>query len=164
MSYKVSGAIGFGIGGLIAGFAGDYMILAFIFFGLFGSAVLSLPARDIKLTIRSSLFGAIGFFLGFTVPMFVVLGILDLGLTFVGLIMGFFAGSLLGYAYKNMQPFIYAGMIGFGIWGLLIDILRPYYTTIHPAIIMMIASAIAGTILGYAAKQSEHGDNSHDSH
>jgi len=159
VSYKLYGAIGFGIGGLIAGLAGDYMILAFIFFGLIGSASLSIPARDIKLTLLSSALGAIGFFFGFTIPMFVVLGVLDLGLPFVGLIMGFFGGGLLGYAYKNMQVFLVAGMIGFGIWGFLIDILRPYYTAIHPAIVMMIASALAGAILGYAAdaaKRTEH--------
>lgn len=159
MSYKVCGAIGFGFGGLIAGLSGDFMIIAFIIFGLVGSAVLSLPARDKRLTIRSSFLGAIGFFIGFTVPMFVVLGVLDLGLTFVGLIMGFFGGSLLGYAYKNMPPFIVAGMIGFGIWGFLIDILRPYYTTIHPALVMMAASALAGAILGCAAKATNQTEN-----
>ncbi|MEH7885357.1 hypothetical protein V7654_13680 [Bacillus sp. JJ1609] len=159
MSYKLYGAIGFGVGGLIAGLAGDYMILAFIFFGLIGSAVLSIPARDIKLTILSSLLGAIGFFFGFTIPMFVVLGVLDLGLPFVGLIMGFFGGGLLGYAYKNIQVFIVAGMIGFGIWGFFIDILRPFYTAIHPAIVMMIASALAGAILGYAANTAKRADH-----
>lgn len=159
VSYKLYGAIGFGIGGLMAGLAGDYMILAFIFFGMIGSAFLSIPVRDLKFTILSSLLGAIGFFFGFTIPMFVVLGVLDLGLLFVGLIMGFFGGGLLGYAYKNIQMFIVAGMIGFGIWGFLIDILRPFYTVIHPAIVMMIASALAGAILGYAANTAKRAEN-----
>lgn len=152
MSYKICGAIGFGIGGLIAGLAGDYMVFAFIFFGLIGSAFLSLPARDMKLSVHSSILGAAGFFIGFTVPMFVVLGILDLGMPFVGLIMGFFGGGMLGIAYKNLKAFIIAGMIGFGIWGLLLDFLRTF--TLPPSIVLVIASALAGAFLGYAASLS----------
>ena len=98
-----------------------------------------------------SIMGAIGFFVGFTIPMFVSLSLFDLGFPLIGIIMGLFGGALLGTIYRNIKGFILWGMIGFGIWGLLIDVFRPFYETIHPAIVMMVASGIAGALLGHAA-------------
>lgn len=66
MNIRYLGALGFGIGGLIVGLSGDYFIFAIFFMGLIGSAMLSIPGRSMKLTILTTLLGALGFVIGFT--------------------------------------------------------------------------------------------------
>ena len=44
MSYKLYGTLGFAIGGLLVGLAGDYMLFSLIFMGLIGSVFLTIPA------------------------------------------------------------------------------------------------------------------------
>ncbi|MGI8386220.1 hypothetical protein [Robertmurraya sp. P23] len=151
MNVRYLGALGFGIGGLVVGLSGDYFIFAIFFMGLIGSAMLSIPARSIKFTILTSLLGAFGFVIGFTIPMFISMSIFDLSLPIVGVIMGLISGALLGIIFKNIKSFSLYGMIGFGLWGLLINIFRPIYDNIPPALITLIASAVAGIMLGHAA-------------
>ena len=61
---KIYGTLGFSIGGLIVGLAGDYMLFALIFMGLIGSIFLTIPAHSLKLTILTAILGSIGFFVG----------------------------------------------------------------------------------------------------
>ena len=99
MSYKVYGTLGFAIGGFIVGLAGDYMLIALIFMGLIGSIFLTIPARDLKLTILTAILGSIGFLVGSWVPFFITMVIFDIGVAGVGILMGLVAGTMIGLLF-----------------------------------------------------------------
>ena len=65
MAYLIYGSLGFGLGGFISGlFWNDNMGFSLFLMGAIGSTILSLPSRNHKLTILSSLLGGGGFFIG----------------------------------------------------------------------------------------------------
>ena len=151
MSYKFYGTLGFAIGGLLAGLAGDFMLFVLIIMGLIGSIFLTIPARSLKLTVRTAILGSIGFFVGSWIPFFITMTIFDIGVTGVGLLMGLIAGTLIGIAFRNVKVFLLWGTIGFTIWGLLVSIFAP----LMPALVMTIASGIGGYFLGLAASKAK---------
>ncbi len=157
MSYKLFGALGFGLGGIIVGLAGDYMIFAYILMGALGSAFLTIPARNLKLTLLASLIGGLSFFIGFTIPMFVFMVMVEppFKYLFLGLIMGLFTGATLGFAFRNIKVFALWGMAGFGLsYGtsfMLLEFLRPIFPDFFQVIVMILAGAIGGAFLGHAA-------------
>ncbi|WP_066304680.1 hypothetical protein [Bacillus sp. FJAT-29814] len=161
MSYKLYGAIGFGLGGLIAGIAGDYMVQAFLLSGFLGSAFLTIPARNIKLTVMAGIFGGIGFFIGFAVPIFVFLTFFELPLKylFIGLFLGLTVGLLIGIVFRNIKDFMVWGTVGFGLsWWIAFSMLewfRAALPGIFSGVVMMIACAIGGACLGHAASKSK---------
>jgi hypothetical protein len=150
MSYKIYGTLGFAIGGLIVGLAGDYMLFALIFMGLIGSVFLTIPARSLKLTILTAILGSMGFFLGSWVPFFITMSIFDIGVTGVGLLMGLIAGTMIGIAFRNVKIFILWGTIGFTIWGLLMTAFAP----LMPFLVSTIACGVGGYFLGLAASKT----------
>ena len=109
MSYKLYGTLGFAIGGFIVGLAGDYMLFALIFMGLIGSVFLTIPARNLKLTILTAILGSIGFLVGSWVPFFITMVIFDIGVTGVGILMGLVAGTMIGIAFRNVKVFLLWG-------------------------------------------------------
>lgn len=157
MSYKFLGALGFGLGGIIVALAGDYMIFAYLLMGALGSAFLTIPARNLKLTILSSLIGGLSFFIGFSIPMFFFMVIVEppFKYFFLGLIMGLFAGAMLGFAFRNIKVFALWGMVGFGLsYGIsfmLLEVLRPIFPDFFQVIVLLLAGAIGGAFLGHAA-------------
>lgn len=162
MSYRVYGALGFGLGGLIVGFSGDYMIFSFIIMGAIGSAFLTIPAKNTKLTFLASILGGIGFFIGFTIPMFISMTIYELPFQFlfIGLFMGLIGGFMLGIGFKNIKDFLLFSTIGFGIsFGLgfgLMELWRTLFPNLFSVIVMMFAGAIGGAFLGHAAFLSKN--------
>jgi hypothetical protein len=161
MSYKLYGAIGFGLGGLIAGLAGDYMVHAFLLLGFLGSAVLTIPARSLKLTLLAGISGGIGFLIGFAVPIFVFLTFFELPqkYLFIGLFMGLVSGLLLGIVFRNIKDFVIWGTLGFGLswWAAfgMMEWFRDALPQLFSGVVMMIACAIGGACLGHAASKSQ---------
>jgi hypothetical protein len=150
MSYKIYGTLGFAIGGLIVGLAGDYMQFAFIFMGLIGSVFLTIPARSLKLTILTAILGSIGFFVSSRVLFSIAMSIFDIGVTGVGLLMGLIAGTMIGIAFRNVKIFILWGTIGFTIWGLLMTAFAP----LMPFLVSTISCGVGGYFLGLAASKT----------
>lgn len=161
MSYRVYGAIGFGLGGFIAGFGGDYMVQSFLLLGFLGSAFLAIPTRSPRLILLAGILGGIGFFIGFAVPIFVFLTFFELPFKylFIGLFMGFTGGLLLGVVFRNFKDFVLWGTIGFGLsWSIAFSMMewfRGTFPMVFSGIIMMIACAIGGGFLGHAASKSK---------
>ena len=156
MSYKLYATLGFSIGGFIVGLAGDHMLFALVFMGLIGSIFLTIPARNLKLTILTTVLGGIGFLVGSWVPFFITMVIFDIGVTGIGLLMGLVAGTMIGIAFRNVKAFILWGTIGFTIWGLLMTAFAP----LMPALVSTIACGIGGYFLGHAdSKTMENKSN-----
>lgn len=161
MSYRAFGTLGFGLGGVIVGLSGDYMIYSFIIMGLLGGAFLTIPARDLKLTLLSAVLGAVGFFIGFAVPMFFILTTFEPPFPYLltGIFMGLVGGLLLGIPFRSIKNFIIFGVIGFGIgFGLTFEVrelFRSVSPTLFPVILMVIVGIIGGGFLGQAATMAK---------
>ena len=115
-------AIGFGFGGVIAGFSGDLMFLGFLLMGLIGSATYGYSEgyKAAKSLIKTALFGGIGFFLGFNIPLFVMLTLWEPPMKFLltGLFGGGLGGIMIGLSIKNPATAVklgISGAIGFGL-------------------------------------------------
>ncbi len=166
MSYRFYGALGFGLGGIIVGLSGDFMIFAFFLMGVLGSAFLTIPAHDLGLTLRSSILGGTGLFVGFMFPLFVFITIYEPSLPpffyglIMGIIIGLIEGLLLGIAFRSIKYFMILGTIGFGIsLGLgmgLREVLRPIFPAFFIIIVMVIAGGIGGLFLGQAASLAKN--------
>lgn len=66
-------SLGFGLGGLIAGYSGDFLFLGFVLIGLLGGGALGYSLGLSKLSvIKIALYGGTGFFLGFMIPLFII--------------------------------------------------------------------------------------------
>lgn len=153
MSYRFYGALGFGIGGFIVGLSGDYMVFAFLLMGMLGSAFLTIPAKDVKLTVISSAFGGVGFFIGFAIPLFIDLTIYEFPFTFIvtGLFLGAIVGLLLGILFKSIKKFMSFGIIGCVISFGIIEFLVPSLPSFYQVIAMTVVGVIIGLFLGRAA-------------
>ena len=120
--FVIFGAVGFGIGGAIAGASGDAMLLSFFAMGALGGASLGLAVGDKRSIATLALTGALGFGIGFLVAFAIVLLVWDpFGNGFIGAVGGLLGGVSLGVAFRTWRrivPLAVVGAIGFGIgWG-----------------------------------------------
>lgn len=162
MRFVVSGAVGFGIGGAIAGASGDAMLLGFVVMGALGGASLGLAASDKRSTATLALTGALGFGIGFLVGFAIVLLVWDpFGNWFIGAVGGLLGGASLGVAFRTWRRIVLlavVGTLGFGIgWGAVDVLSQPLVEpgasgiTLWWAILFMtIENAIGGASLGVA--------------
>jgi len=97
VNVRYLGALGFGIGGLVVGLSGDYIIFAIFFMGLFGSAILSIPVQSVRCTILTSLLGAFGFAIGLLINIFRPIND-NIPPALIALIASAVVGILLGHA------------------------------------------------------------------
>ncbi len=165
MRFIVFGAVGFGIGGAIAGAFGDAMLLGFFVMGALGGASLKLAAGDKRGIAAPALAGALGFGTGFLVAFAIVLLVWDpFGDWFIGAGGGGLGGASLGVGLRTwgrVVPLAVAGALGFGVgWGAVDVLSRPLVEpgasgiTLWWAILFMniegaIGGALVGATLGY---------------
>jgi len=89
MRFIIFGAVGFGIGGAIAGASGDAMLLGFIAMGALGGASLGLAVGDKRSILTLALTGTSGFGLGLVIAFAMVLLVWDpSGNWFIGTVGG----------------------------------------------------------------------------
>ncbi len=168
MRFVVFGAVGFGIGGAIAGASGDAMLLGFFAMGALGGASLGVAAKDKRSIVTLALTGALGFGLGFLVAFAIVLLIWDpFGNWFIGAVGGGLGGASLGVGlrtWRRIVPLTVVGALGFGIGSGAVDVLsQPMMEpgasgiTFWWAILFMtIEGFIGGASLGAALGYLEH--------
>jgi hypothetical protein len=162
MTYKIYGALGFGLGGFVSGLIwNDRIGLSLFLMGAIGSAILSLPARSLKLTIFSSIMGGSGFFVGIFPGIAVTLFFEATWVSLiVGLFIGLIAGTFLGIVYGDIRAFVLLGTFGFGIsFGLSIllwEVLPSLSPTFIPGTVNMIGGGIGGVFFGKAALSTKN--------
>lgn len=162
MRFVIFGAVGFGIGGALAGTSGDAMLLGFFVMGALGGASLGLAVGDKQSIVTLALTGALGFGLGFVIAFAIVLLVWDPpGNWFIGAVGGLFGGASLGVGHRSWRPIVPLAVVGalsFGIgWGAVDALSQPlaepgasgvtFWWTI---LFMAIEGAIGGTLLGAA--------------
>ncbi len=162
MRFLIFGAVGFGVGGAIAGAFGDALLLGFPAMGALGGASLGLAADDRRSIATLALTGALGFGVGFLVAFAIVLLVGDpFGNWFIGAVGGLLGGASLGVAFKASRTIVslaVAGAIGFGVgWGAVDLMSQPLMEPGAPGIafwwailFMTIEGAIGGASLGAA--------------
>jgi hypothetical protein len=129
MRLVVFGAVGFGLGGAIAGACWPLAVLTsgasallFILSGAVGGVSLGLALGDRTTTTRLALLGILGYFLGGIVALVIALGFLSASEEYVTRgIMGIFGGAIIGAslalafgAWKRVIVLALAGAVGFG--------------------------------------------------
>jgi hypothetical protein len=165
MRFVVLGAMGFGVGGAIAGVSGDTMPLGFFVLGALGGASLGLATSDKRSIATLALMGALGFGLGFVVAVAIVLLVWDpFDDWFIGAVGGLVGGASLGVTFRTWGSIVFltvVGTLGFGIgWeasGILSQpLVEPgassiplWYTMLFGTIEGAIGGASLGAALGY---------------
>jgi len=135
MRFVIFGAVGFGIGGTIAGVCwplafvtGGASALLFILSGGVGGASLGLALKDRRRTMSLTVMGIVGFSIGGIVALLVAFGIFapipalsgsaDYGVRVVmGLLGGAVVGGSMGLAFgdgRRIATLAVAGAVGFG--------------------------------------------------
>ena len=162
MRFVLYGAVGFGVGGAIAGVSGDAMPLGFFVMGAMGGASLGLATSAKRSIATLALTGALGFGLGFVVASAIVLLVWDpFGDWFIGAVGGLVGGASLGVTFRTWGRVVLlavVGTLGFGIgWeaaGILSQPLVesgvssiPFWQTM---LFMTMEGAIGGAALGAA--------------
>jgi len=162
MRFVIFGAVGFGIGGAIAGASGDAMLLSFFAMGVLGGASLGLAASDMRSIATLALTGALGFGTGFLAAFAIVLLVWDpFGNGFIGAVGGLLGGASLGVASRTWRRIVLlavVGGLGFGIgWGAVNVLSQPLVepgasgvTFWWSILFMTIEDAIGGASLGAA--------------
>jgi hypothetical protein len=148
------GAAGLGLGGVVVGLAGDVMLFAFALMGALGAASLWTLLGDWRGRILLLLAGTLGFFIGFTVPFFIVLAVweppsraLQFGL--IGVIGGALGGAALGGGLRSLKTtgwLALAGAAGFG--GGLAAMGQPGF---HPVLVFGLPALVTGAGMGFLA-------------
>ena len=162
MRFIIFGAVGFGIGGAIAGASGDAMLLGLIAMGALGGASLGLAVGDKRSILTLALTGTLGFGLGFVITFAMVLLVWDpSGNWFIGAVGGLLGGASLGIGHRSWRtivPLAVVGALGFGIgWGAVDVLSQPLVEPGAPGVtfwwaiqFMTIKGAIGGASLGAA--------------
>ena len=102
MRFTVFGAVGFGIGGTIAGGFGDAMLLGYFVMGALGGASLKLADGDKRSIATLTLTSALGFGIGFLIAFAIVLlGWDPFGNWFIGAVGGGLGGASLGVGLRT---------------------------------------------------------------
>jgi hypothetical protein len=145
-------SIGFGLGGLVAGFSGDFMLLGFLIMGVLGSVTFAFSQGYVQLkpVIKITIFGGIGFLLGFTIPLFVMLTMWEPPLKFLltGVFGGGLGGIMIGLSIKKpgaVTKLGLGGAVGFGVGMLLFEF-------INTPLIFAITGLLGGAALGFASR------------
>ena len=161
----VYGAAGFGLGGAIGGalwVAFDAPHLGFAIFGALGGASFGMAIKSWRATIIGVLACAIGFDIGFLLPLFILLVIWEPVYGIQGLFVGGIAGVLGGVSlaigmkkWKKAWLLALAGAFGFGLtaqatWNILRG-LEPQvlWGAITLTIWGILGGAALGTAMGY---------------
>lgn len=164
----LSGALGFGLGGAIAGAAGDFLLLAFAALGACGAYALSWarPERRVRLVLA----GALGFFAGLTFCFFIVLAVWEppaYSLALIGALGGAVGGLTLGLAWgdgwRPVGLFALAGGAGFGAGFALVELARDTAAIrqavamqeVYGALVFAAAGVVGGAAMGLAAAFAE---------
>jgi hypothetical protein len=145
-------AAGFGLGGLLAGFSGDSLLLGFGLMGMLGAAVIAYITGLSRSMIVITLSGGIGFFLGFTIPLFILLTLWEPPLKFMltGVMGGGLGATSIAAAMRRKLrvPWLYAyGAVGFGLGMLLFDFYRE-------PLLLGVAGFVGGAVLGFGLRQA----------
>lgn len=160
MTYVMWGIIVFGIGGLITGLLGDNMLLGFAVMGALGGGSLPFLLHQSKKAWLGTLYGAVGFFLGFVSMFFIFLAIWEppFPMIFIGLVAGAIGGLSLGASMNSWKGAGYmalGGMIGFGIGMALLEGLNAlngfqslFSQTSWGGFTMMLVGIVGGVGLG----------------
>lgn len=141
-------SLGFGLGGLIAGYSGDFLFLGFAVMGLLGGGALAYSLGLSKLSvIKAALYGGGGFFLGFYITFFVVLNLWEppISLLFAGFFWGGVGGIMLALSFKSKIAVLKLGLggaIGFGCGMLFVEFFRM-------PIMFAVAGIIGGAAIGF---------------
>lgn len=142
-------SLGFGLGGLIAAYLGDFMLFGFGLMGLLGGVALGYSlGLSIPSVIKIALFGGVGLFLGFIIPFFVMLTLWEPPMKFLltGLLGGGVGGIILGLSF-NSKIFVWklglGGAIGFGCGMLLLD----FFAT---PFVLAVTGILGGAAIGLA--------------
>jgi hypothetical protein len=179
MRFVVLGAVGFGLGGAIAGACWPLAVLTsgasallFILSGAVGGASLGLALGDRATTTRLALLGILGYFLGGIVALVIALGFLSASEEYgTRGMMGVSGGAIIGAslaltfgAWERIIALALAGAVGFGA-GVLIGVfvlkgifggeflVGVWGTIVLYAITGTIGGASLGAALGYLEKR-----------
>lgn len=163
----LSGALGFGLGGAIAGVAGDLMFVGFALLGALGAYAISWarPSRKWQVTLA----GGFGFFAGLVFGFFVVLTLYEptYSLVFIGTLGGLVGGTTLGLAWgggwRPVALFAAAGAVGFGAGFALLEYARATRGValalgsqiLYGAGFFGLAGIVGGALMGLAASTAE---------
>jgi hypothetical protein len=179
MRFVALGAVGFGLGGAIAGACWPLAVLTsgasallFILSGAVGGASLGLALGDRATTTRLALLGILGYFLGGIVALVIALGFLSASEEYgTRGMMGVSGGAIIGAslaltfgAWERIIALALAGAVGFGA-GVLIGVfvlkgifggeflVGVWGTIVLYAITGTIGGASLGAALGYLEKR-----------
>jgi hypothetical protein len=179
MRFVVLGAVGFGLGGAIAGACWPLAVvtrgasaLLFILSGAVGGVSLGLALGDRATTTRLALLGILGYFLGGIVALVIALGFLSASEEYgTRGMMGVSGGAIIGAslalafgAWERIIALALAGAVGFGA-GVLIGVfvlkgifggeflVGVWGTIVLYAITGTIGGASLGAALGYLEKR-----------
>jgi hypothetical protein len=162
--FALYGAIGFGIGGGVAGglfmdigYYSDWFLLGFIAFGAIGGLALGLALKDWVRAILLVFFGAIATLIGFVLGR-IIFGPVDFAYSYVeitiiwGMIGGAIGGTAVGLVSAGLSFWILtlAGAIGFGIGMVIATPVDHWYKW---ALVGIIGGAFLGAALGYLEKR-----------
>ncbi len=161
--FALSGAIGFGIGGIIGAIMWGYRspsegqsFLSIALNGAMGGASLGLALQGWKKAGVAALVGAVGFSIATSIGVFIQLALwgLESPPYFAGLFIGAFIGIVLGASlglslmgWKAAGLLALTGAIGFGVW---FQAVSNLVFEVSSAKSFGIGGAIAGAILGVA--------------
>lgn len=160
--FALFGAIGFGVGGLIAvvpiGVAGESYSLGLIPMGAIGGTALELALKRKVATL--ALLGAIGFLAG-SLAGFFIEGLAREGSGLAGFlflaVMGMIGGAAIGLALRNRRAIIglaIAGALGFGIgWIFLYTTSLDLDPWLGSVLLGIIGGTSLGATLGYLEKE-----------